>query len=87
MKGDRAYGIMKPVAQPRIRSKPVTTLTIEIPDEQMELLERRAASLGLTPQELVQASIEELLAQADQDLQAAITHILQKNAELYRRLA
>jgi antitoxin FitA len=65
----------------------MATLTIEIPEEKLKLLERRAIKLKLTPQELILASVEEILAHAEQDLQTAIDHILEKNAELYRRLA
>lgn len=51
-------------------------LTIEIPDDQMEVLARRAESLGLSVPELVSAAIEELLAQIDLAAHSAITDVL-----------
>ncbi|HMO58247.1 MAG TPA: ribbon-helix-helix protein, CopG family [Roseiflexaceae bacterium] len=65
----------------------MTALTIEITDDRMEQLKEKAAKLGITPEELVRAGIEELLMQSDMSLKAAIDHVLTKNTELYRRLS
>ena len=51
------------------------------------LLKEMAARLGVTPEELAQVSLEELLSRPEDALQRAITYVLTKNAELYRRLA
>jgi antitoxin FitA len=43
--------------------------------------------LRVSPEELVRATVEELLERPEQDFQRALDHVLKKNAELYRRLA
>jgi hypothetical protein len=65
----------------------VNTITITLPDEQLAELERLAADFQLPPEELARIGIEELLARPDTLFQKAVEHVLEKNAELYRRLA
>ena len=65
----------------------MTTLSIEIPDERLRLLERRATDLGISLEELLRVSINDLLAQPDEHIQQAIDYVLRKNEDLYRRLA
>ncbi|MDQ2996026.1 MAG: ribbon-helix-helix domain-containing protein [Chloroflexota bacterium] len=64
----------------------MTTITITLPDERVLTLKERAAHLGVTPEELVRVSIEELLARPADDFQRAVDYVLKKNADLYRRL-
>lgn len=63
------------------------SLTIAIPDERLAKLKEMAQRLGVSPEDLVRASLEDILARPDDALQQALEHVLQKNAELYRRLA
>jgi hypothetical protein len=63
------------------------TLEVELPDQAAAQLKEAAQRLGLTPESLAQISIEEMLARLDQDFLAAASYVLDKNAELYRRLA
>ncbi len=65
----------------------MTTLTIELPVEQFEKLEQLAERYQIAPEELVRFSVEELLARPQEDFAQALAYVLQKNAELYRRLA
>jgi antitoxin FitA len=65
----------------------MTTVTIELPDERVHELSERAATLGITIEALIQASITDLLTRPTNDVQQAIDLVLTKNAELYRRLA
>ena len=65
----------------------MTTITITLPDDRLVKLQEMAARLGVTPQDLARVSIEELLSRPEDALQYAITYVLTKNAELYRRLA
>jgi hypothetical protein len=65
----------------------MTTLTISLPEERLQQLKERAAQFRIAPEELVRASIEELLTRPDEEFQRALTYVLTKNAELYRRLA
>jgi hypothetical protein len=63
------------------------TLTISLSEECLQQLKERAARLHIAPEELVRASIEELLTRPEEEFQRALTYVLNKNTELYRRLA
>ncbi len=65
----------------------MSTLVISIPEELLQKLEDVARRLGVAPEELVRASIDELLAQPDEAFSQALDFVLTKNAELYKRLA
>lgn len=65
----------------------MTQITVQLPAERMARLQERAAQLGVSLEQLVQLSIEELLSQPDEQFQKAAEYVLQKNAELYRRLS
>jgi hypothetical protein len=62
------------------------TITIILPDERLSRLEDRAADLGITVEELVRLSVDELLAKQDEALEQAIGRVLNKNKDLYERL-
>ena len=66
----------------------MTTLMIEITDEQAEALAQEAERLKLSVQDL---AIRRLLAPATEkpapEFEAAMDYVFQKNPELYRRLA
>jgi hypothetical protein len=65
----------------------MTTLTISLPEDRLQQLKEQAARFRIAPEELVRASIEELLTRPDEEFQRALTYVLTKNAELYRQLA
>lgn len=65
----------------------MTTIAITIPDERLSKLQDLAARFQITPEELLRASLEEILARPDEAFQVALQYVLQKNAELYQRLA
>jgi hypothetical protein len=65
----------------------MTTLTISLSEERLQQLKERAAQLRIAPEELVRASIEELLTRPEEEFQRALKYVLTKNTELYRRLA
>jgi len=65
----------------------MTAITISLPEERVAELAERARRLGVQPEDLVKASIDELLSEPDETLEKAMAHVLLKNAELYRRLA
>ena len=62
-------------------------LVFELPRAQAEKLRDEAKRLGLTPEELARAALADLLGTPDAEFRAAATRILQKNQELYKRLA
>ena len=65
----------------------MTSLTVSVPDERMTRLREVAAHCGLTPEELVSASIAELVSEPEDAFRRAADYVLRKNEELYRRLA
>ena len=65
----------------------MTTIKITLPEDHLRRLNDMAARLGLAPEELVRLRIEEWLARPDEEFQQAVNRVLQKNADLYRRLA
>lgn len=62
-------------------------IIVEIADNKAAILENKAKKFGLLPEQLVTASIEDLISQPDPDLEAAMRRVLSKNQELYERLA
>ena len=65
----------------------MSTLTIAITDERLQQLEEIAQRYQMAPEDLVRVSIEELLSLPAADFRRALDTVLQKNAELYQRLA
>jgi predicted transcriptional regulator len=65
----------------------MTTFTITIPNERLKKLEELAERFRVAPEELVRASLEELLSRPLDDFQKVVERVLTKNAELYKRLA
>ena len=62
-------------------------LAVELPAAQAEKLRDEAQRLGLAPEDLARAAVLDLLSTPDAEFHAAVTRVLQKNQELYRRLA
>lgn len=65
----------------------MNTITITLPDDQLQQLREVASRFHVAPEELVRASVAELLARPEEDFERALAYVLRKNAELYRRLA
>jgi hypothetical protein len=65
----------------------MTSITIPLSDERAAQLRVWAEEAGLPPEEFLRRRVEQLLDRPDQKFQKAADHLLQKNAELYRRLA
>ena len=62
-------------------------VAIDLPPAQAKKLREEAERLGLAPEELARAAVADLLATPDDDFKNAAERVLQKNEELYRRLA
>lgn len=62
-------------------------ITVTIPDDRLSKLQEIAARFQITPEDLVRVSIDELLARPEEDFRQAAEYVLNKNSELYRRLA
>ena len=65
----------------------MTTFTITLPDERMKKLQELAEKFRVAPEELVRASLEELLTRPLEDFQKIVERVLAKNTDLYKRLA
>ncbi len=65
----------------------MTSITITLPKERLAKLWEIAARLSVTPEDLARVSIEELLTRLDETFKQAAEYVLQKNPDLYRRLA
>ena len=62
-------------------------LAFEFPQAQAEKLRDEAKRLGLAPEELARAALADLLGTPDCRISSRCRPDLQKNQELYRRLA
>jgi len=65
----------------------MVTYTISLTEEQSQQLREIANQYNIAPEELVRASIEDLLTRPQNDFQTALDYVLKKNSELYKRLA
>ena len=62
-------------------------ITIQITDTEYQRLQTLASEYGLSVSELARLNLEDLLATPDDETREAVDYILDKNKELYRRLA
>ena len=65
----------------------MTKVEISLSEQTASRLEEAAQKLGVTPEEFLRISLEEKLARLDRDFQSAAEYVLDKNKELYKRLA
>jgi antitoxin FitA len=65
----------------------MSTITIALPDDSVIRLQEKASRLGVSVEDLVLASVDDLLSQPDEAFKRAVDYVLQKNADLYQRLA
>jgi hypothetical protein len=62
-------------------------ISVEITEAQRHQLEEASRQLGVPIEQLASAAIGDLLAHDQSDFDSVISRILEKNRELYRRLA
>ena len=65
----------------------MSTMTIDLSDELSNRLRETAARIGVSPEALAQAGLTDWLGRPHEDFLAAARYVLEKNQELYRRLA
>jgi hypothetical protein len=65
----------------------MTTITIELPTERLQKLQEMSQKLGVSMEELVRVSVEDMLTSPEEQFRNAAQYVLKKNAELYKRLA
>jgi len=62
-------------------------IIVEIDDNKAALLQQKAKQYGFLPDQLITASIDDLIGRPDPEFEAAIKKVFSKNKELYDRLA
>jgi hypothetical protein len=62
-------------------------IPIELPELQADKLRAQAQRLGVQPEDLATAAVLDLLNRETDDFDSAARYVLEKNRELYRRLA
>ena len=60
---------------------------LQLPEQTASKLQEAAERLSVSPEQLSILSIEEKLAQLEEEFRCCAEHVLQKNADLYRRLS
>ncbi len=65
----------------------MTSITIPLSDERQSRLRDLAAQAGLPPEEFLRLRVDRWLEAPDEAFDKTADYVLQKNAELYRRLA
>lgn len=65
----------------------MASITIDLSDSQFQKLENLARVHGIATEVLLKASLEDWLNLQKGDFVKAADYVLEKNAELYRRLA
>lgn len=65
----------------------MATLNLTLSDVAFDRLRAHAARFGVTPEEMARRVLEAWLDQPTEDFAVVARYVLDKNAELYRRLA
>jgi antitoxin FitA len=65
----------------------MASITVDISESQLQQLQDLARQHGIQPEELLRVSLEELLSMEKKDFSDIVDGVLDKNSELYRRLA
>lgn len=65
----------------------MTTIAIPLSEDRLAQLRIWAEQAGLHPEEYLRRRVEQLLDRPDEQFREAAAYVLEKNAELYRRLA
>jgi len=63
------------------------TITVTLSEDRLQKLQELAKQFRIAPEELLRVSVEELIARPQADFQKALAYVLEKNKELYKRLA
>jgi predicted transcriptional regulator len=65
----------------------MSSITVTVSDDRLAKLKEIAGRFSISPEDLVRVSIDELLARPDESFEKAAEYVLNKNSELYHRLA
>lgn len=62
-------------------------VAIELTEQQERVLRQAAERLNISPDQLAAAAVRDLVGQQGADFEAAANRVMEKNGELYKRLA
>lgn len=62
-------------------------ISLQLDEDQSRRIEELARNLNVDPKELAKAAINDLVSRPADDFERAVRYALEKNRELYRRLA
>lgn len=65
----------------------MTTVTVPLSDEEMHRLEELSKREGLTVEQMVRPGVHDFIGQPDESFRTTARRVMEKNAELYRRLS
>ncbi|MBI5348010.1 MAG: DNA-binding protein [Chloroflexi bacterium] len=65
----------------------MTTITITLPDDRLQKLKELSSFFRISAEDLIRVSIEDLITRPDEEFERIVEYVLEKNAELYKRLA
>jgi len=65
----------------------MTTIVIQLPDKLAQRLAELARRLNMSVEDLAATRLRDLIEGPDEPFRQALRYVLDKNAELYRRLA
>ena len=69
------------------RQNQMEQITVTLPKNLAEQLRDASEKIGVKPEALLLLSLQEKLVNLDKEFTDTMKHVLQKNAELYERLA
>jgi len=61
--------------------------TITLPDDRLQKLKELSSFFRISAEDLIRVSIEDLITRPDEEFERIVEYVLDKNAELYKRLA
>jgi antitoxin FitA len=65
----------------------MVTITVTLSEDRLQKLQELAEQFRISPEELLRVSVEELITRPQADFEKALGYVLNKNKELYKRLA
>ncbi len=65
----------------------MVTITVEIEDSKAAIIREKARKFGLSPDQFLIASIDDIISQPEPEFETVMRKVLHKNKELYKRLS
>jgi predicted DNA-binding protein len=65
----------------------MTSIRVSLSDEELRRLEELSKREGITVEQMVRLGINDFIGQPDESFRTAVKRVMEKNAELYRRLS